>query len=456
MVRDLAVFLHGRRVGTISQGNGLTFHYSTDYLASDSPTPLSLSMPLGDKPLRNRITRAWIAGLLPADRTVRLRIAERGGVNPRNPVDLLSVVGLDCPGAVQTCWADRTGEVDERNAALRTVDEEWIGQRIARFSRDEASWQIADERWSIGGGQSKFTLTRTATGWADPVGSAPSTHIIKPGVSGVRHQALNEHLCLGILHRAGIRTASSQYLDFDGKWAIVERRFDRLGLGEQTTRLHSEDLCQALGNLYPYERDGGPHAKDICTLLLSAAGVQSRDRFVDALIGSYLIGSPDGHARNYSVLLSGSDVALAPLYDVASSLPYDVSDEGIMHQRTVAMSIGRQRQFGMIRETEWRRFFESVSLDPDRGLGRVRQLAQALPEAAVAVFAEAQDLPGTPQLAARMLPSIQRLCQGVTETPGRRPQPVPLSGRSSSGGRVWIPPHDRGGRPVRGHWRKLT
>ena len=45
-------------------------------------------------------------------------------------------------------------------------------------------------------------------------------------------------------------------------------------------------------------------------------------RFADALAWNWIIGGTDAHAKNYSLLLSGSDVRLAPLYDIASALPY--------------------------------------------------------------------------------------------------------------------------------------
>lgn len=101
------MFLAGQRVGTISQAAGLTFRYEEEYRSLPDPTPLSLSMPLSRAEHGNRVTLSWVNGLLPADREVRARIAERGGVRPTNPVALLSVIGLDCPGAVQVAPVDR-------------------------------------------------------------------------------------------------------------------------------------------------------------------------------------------------------------------------------------------------------------------------------------------------------------------------------------------------------------
>jgi len=47
------------------------------------------------------------------------------------------------------------------------------------------------------------------------------------------------------------------------------------------------------------------------------------NRFVDALAYNWIIRGTDAHAKNYSVLLSGSQVRLARLYDIATaSTPY--------------------------------------------------------------------------------------------------------------------------------------
>jgi len=50
------------------------------------------------------------------------------------------------------------------------------------------------------------------------------------------------------------------------------------------------------------------------------------ERFCDALIYNWALAAPDAHAKNYSLILDGSDVHLAPLYDVISFLPYAQRD----------------------------------------------------------------------------------------------------------------------------------
>lgn len=414
-MRDLAVFLSGMRVGTLSQAAGLRFVYDEEYLAREGSTPLSLSMPLRGAPYGNRVTRAWVEGLLPGDLRVRARVAARGYVKVTNPLAVLSIIGLDCPGAVQVCRVDRSEEV-ARDGLLVPVDDSWIGARLALLRRDEAAWQVADERWSLSGGQSKFALARGEDGqWYDPRGAAPSTHIIKPGVHHAKHQALNEHISLSALRGVGVPSARTRYVEFDGEPAVVVERFDRVRRGGTVLRRHAEDLCQALGNQTTYERDGGPTAKQILDLLGHRVGQRSKLRFVEALIGTYLLGSPDGHARNYSVLLEGGQAALAPLYDVASSLPYDIDGGGVMTSRTVAIAIGGAHTFGMVGSAQWQRFFATNSIDADWGIDTIKRQATRLPDALADAFAELTGVAATDELRPRYVDAVARSCRQVLQ-----------------------------------------
>ena len=60
-------------------------------------------------------------------------------------------------------------------------------------------------------------------------------------------------------------------------------------------------------------------------------------KFAEGLLWALITVNRDAHARNYSLLLSGREVHLAPLYDLQSSLPYGVKKLG---EREMAMRYG--------------------------------------------------------------------------------------------------------------------
>jgi serine/threonine-protein kinase HipA len=169
-------------------------------------------------------------------------------------------------------------------------------------------------------------------------------------------------------------------------------------------RVHQEDFCQSL-SVHPsrkYQNDGGPGPKEIVNLLRANAAAPRAGRksepdtaagedvqtFIDALIFNWLIGGTDAHAKNYSVLIgAGGLVRLAPLYDIASMLPYDDIDP---RKAKLAMKIGDDYRLHHIGADEWRKLAAAVRVDADALIDRVRTMSANLPDALAAEVARAQ------------------------------------------------------------------
>jgi len=76
-------------------------------------------------------------------------------------------------------------------------------------------------------------------------------------------------------------------------------------------------------------------------------------------------------------MLSGRQVRLAPLYDVASALPYD---EMYLPRLRMAMRVGGDDRVDGIRGRHWRRFAIGNRLDPDETVARIDALAARAPD----------------------------------------------------------------------------
>jgi serine/threonine-protein kinase HipA len=120
-----------------------------------------------------------------------------------------------------------------------------------------------------------------------------------------------------------------------------------------------------------------------------------------------LIAGTDGHAKNYSLLLAGSDVRLAPLYDIASALPYGT------HERKLrfAMKIGGNYDV-YSRRNRWGEAARDLGVDPETAVDRVLALAQRTPDA----FAEAA---ASPEVTTLERPLPTRLVDLVAERAAR-------------------------------------
>ena len=94
------------------------------------------------------------------------------------------------------------------------------------------------------------------------------------------------------------------------------------------------------------------------------------------MIWNWLIGGTDAHAKNYSVLLADDDVRLAPLYDVASALPYDTHESKLK----LAMKVGGDYRLAPLRNT-WPAAAVNLRLDAEALVARVGELAGRVADA---------------------------------------------------------------------------
>lgn len=418
-MKELVTFLYGQPVGVLLQNDSgnRTFQYLPGLSAN---TEVSLALPYREDPYAQGKTDAFIEGLIPEGEGVRQAFGYDFDISPSNPFALLEHIGLDCAGAVQFVRPEEIDTVLDRAGELVPYDDEKIGQRIrSHISAPDGSWTVNRERWSLAGAQSKFAL-RWEGGWYEATGSEPTTHIFKPGIHDFKDQALNEHLCLRTLGEVGLNVAATAYVEFDGAPAIVVERYDRVPDGAQVIRIHQEDFCQATSTLpkRKYESNKGPSALKIIQTLRDARAPEEEVRkFVEGLIGNYLLGAPDAHAKNYSVLLKPSGgVELAPFYDIASGLPYEnakadgfpAKNDGL---RYAAMAIGRERQFGRVSRRNWERFSIDANLDESWLRGVVQFMATTIPEALVQVISDEEDAIKGSELPQRLVQPVVDLCQ---------------------------------------------
>lgn len=386
-VRDLLVVLYGVEVGRIHQRSAVSepeFTYDPSYVESGS-TPLSVRMPLSDTTYRGRSVRAYLEGLLPEDLSTRMNWGAQLGVDPADTLAVLARMGWDCPGAVQFCEPDALEEMRLREANVVPVDARHIAARLRalRTIRDP-SWTLPEEHWSLAGQQSKFALQwQLSGGWYEAHGSAATSHIIKPGIGRLHHQALVEHATMAAARTLGVDVAQTAFTHFDDEPALVIERYDRWRTSADTVRrIHQEDFCSASGRLpaRKYEEHGGPTLADMVRII--DQNVQDRRPAVEALgdfiAFNYVAGAPDGHSKNISLLLLPGQTKVAPLYDLASAFPYADSD---LQLRTVAVSIGGLRKFGQVLGKHWDRAARTLGVPPAGYRDRVRDLAEGFPDA---------------------------------------------------------------------------
>lgn len=192
---------------------------------------------------------------------------------------------------------------------------------------------------------------------------------------------------MSIARHMGLNVAQTDFSVFGETPAVVVTRFDRRIMPDGSVQaLHQVDFTQALGvrTERKYEEYGGPLAEQYALMLrehdVYGEGERNVRGFADGIMASYLLGATDSHAKNYSLLLNGSHVTLAPLYDFASVFPYLASGlRGV--SSTLAMTIGGQRKLLQLRSKHLHRFADRMKLDRSAVVNRFAALAAALPDA---------------------------------------------------------------------------
>lgn len=406
----LAVILEGRVVAHIERTSARVLRLTYEQGAhGDAGTPLSLSLPRGERSIAGERVDSWLRALLPDSPRALRAVADEAGADVEDRLALLAAIGKDCAGAVQFCVPDEVDDVLQRAGDLVAASDSDIEQRIAELRMSEdSSWIMRDEHWSLGGTQNKFALRRHDDQWHWAHGAAPTSHIVKPGIHALKAQSLVEHVTMRAAAACGLGVAETQHPDFKSERAIVITRFDRRETDAGLTRVHQEDVCQALGVREKYESKGGPSAARVADLLRDSArtareGRANVDRFLRGVIFNTVVGAPDAHGRNYAVILDGERVTLAPLFDVATALSYERSQPLV-----VSMSIGGEFAVESITFDHWSRFAEDMRLDRAWVLQLVERIAETAPSVMEDALSEVDDWDGSAaEVARRLLPNVR-------------------------------------------------
>jgi serine/threonine-protein kinase HipA len=435
--KELVALLFGDVAGRVRRaGDRLSFTYEEAWRRRDDVVPLSLSMPLAAATHGHRPTEAYLSGLLPDNDRVLEAWGREFHVSPENAFALLAHVGEDCAGAVQFAAPERVPAlIEERPPEIAWQTAEEIGAHLRRLREDPSAWSEARDagRFSLAGAQRKTARYFDSRRWGVPAGRTPTTHILKPPIPGFDGHVENEHFCLRLARELGLAAAASEVRRFAGEAAIVVTRYDRVRMVDVSARIgsqrrpgaaelrkrartqpvirvHQEDMCQALG-VHPrskYQNEEGPSPKDIVKLLREHSGNPDADAmaFVDALIFNWLIVGTDAHAKNYSLLhQQGGRPRLAPLYDLASILPYPEADRDAGRLK-LAMKVGSEYRVRNIRRRNWGELADDLGLDADATIARASEMAAQIKPAAAAVrdelLAEGLDNPIIAKLAAEV------------------------------------------------------
>ncbi len=361
MTKKLTVYLHSREAGILEQDQDglMEFSYSREWLEKHGAVPLSRSLPLQSQVFPGKKTRPFFAGILPEEEP-RSKIAGILGISDTNDFAMLERIGGECAGAV-SLLPEGTVLSRPEKTKLRELTDSELEDIISELPVRPLLAGSDGLRLSLAGAQDKLPVVIHNGRFNLPLGDTPSTHILKPEPDRFPGLAANEFFCMMLARKIGLNASRTDYLIIGNKPCILVTRYDRVtdkkGI---VTRIHQEDLCQALG--YPperkYQAEGGPALNDCISLIRDWSTVPVIDisSFINSIMFNVLIGNADAHGKNYSFLYSSGERKLAPLYDLVSTMAWPVLSKNL------AMKIGSCASVNAFNISDWMKMAEKNKL----------------------------------------------------------------------------------------------
>ena len=384
MAKTLDVYLRDELVGHLIQDDGgqMVFDYVQSWLNKPGATPLSQSLPLRMERFTRNECRGFFAGILPEE-SKREIIARNLGISARNDYAMLEQIGGECAGAVTFIPAGQA--LPERNNSYRTLSSNELAAILKELPKRPLLAGEKGIRLSLAGAQDKVAVRIEGDEISLPLGGAPSTHILKPGMEHFAGLVFNEALTMNLATAIDMPAAKVETRIVEGIEYLLVERYDRTHRqsGEATVleRLHQEDFCQAqnIVSEMKYQKEGGPSLKQCFRLLREASSAPVIDlaRLLDAVIFNYLVGNNDAHGKNFSLLYHGVgtanlEIRFAPLYDVVNTIYYHELS------KNMAMKIGGEYLSERVTPRDFEKLAEEAGLAKPLVRRRVPELAEAI------------------------------------------------------------------------------
>lgn len=388
MTKLLNVYLLDHFVGVLTQTAGkIAFSYNEDWLNYPSCSALSCSLPLQTEAFADNQCRPFFAGLLPEGQLRKL-LMRQFQLSDGNAFGLLNEIGGECAGAVALLNPELTP------TAYQTPKVHWLNEvELAKLLDDlpQRPMLAGDDgmRLSLAGAQDKLPVVADGERIGLAMNGAPSTHILKSAITSLEGSVVNEAFCLALANAIGLSTASATICRAGKHQFLLVKRYDRIKSADGTlSRVHQEDFCQALGHPSEakYQHEGGPALKDCFDLIRKATrpSAPALLQMLDYIIFNTLIGNHDAHAKNFSLLYTGKDPKLAPLYDALCTAAYSELTN------KMAMKIGSQYTFKGTMPRHWEQFAKANGLSPVQTKKRLNTLATILPMAAQQILIQSE------------------------------------------------------------------
>jgi len=355
MNRQLNVYLCGKKIGILNEDDlsQLSFQYSNTDVQL-----LSVSIPVRNEEYSHSIIYPFLENLIPEGEA--FGILTKDHISGNKIYSFLDRFGGDCAGAI--AFYDTTPNAI--NETLYEISSAKIADIIDKLPDDPLLTSLENPpRLSLAGAQSKFAVYKQDVKYYRSDDEHPTTHIIKIANSRFPDLLINELFCMRLAQILQLNIPDVDLMETHGRQYLEIKRYDRHIDNNGITRIHQEDFCQALGLVSnkKYQSGGGASLRDCYKIIEKFSDNKLTDitRFIEWIIFNYLIGNTDAHAKNISLLHTGSGIKLAPFYDLLSTevYPEKIVDHGM------AMLINGKGKYNSLKPEDFTALFSQLGLN---------------------------------------------------------------------------------------------
>jgi serine/threonine-protein kinase HipA len=378
----------------------MAFRYDSVWIDDDGFS-ISRSIPLQQSAFENTAAHHFFANLLP-EGNARLHIVRDLKIADSD-FELLREIGGECAGALSILPDDETPSIDNDFQALSDVELSRIVRRRGLLLLNNK--HTRHPRLSLAGAQDKLPVYQSGHKLYLPVGSSPSTHILKFEVPDYKHMPAYETYLTWLAHSVGMEVINISFHQIEAGSYSLSIRYDRTHT-YPVQRLHQEDFCQAMGLRadQKYQQPGnGSGFADCYRLVKKTSSVPLDDarRLLEWQIFNVLAGNSDAHAKNLSFLyLPGNQIRLAPFYDLVCTRAIERIDDKL------AMEVGGESHPGAIRMQHWHELAKACDARPSYVEKLVTDTAQKLEQSVPEVRSRFEQQYGN-------YPALQRVDQVI-------------------------------------------
>ena len=387
-MRTLAVWANDQMVGWLHEGESI-WRFDYDPLWVDAPGSFDLSPALPRAILchldggSTRPVQWYFDNLLPEE-GLRQALSKEAGLLGDDAFALLQYLGAESAGSLTLLPA---GQTLKPKCGETVLTDEVLSQRIRNLPHETLSY-AAPKRMSLAGAQHKLLVIYRDQNLFEPLGSEPSTHILKPNHPDTDYASsvINEYFTMCLAKAVGLEVPAVFRLYVPEPIYIIER-FDRFVAAKEgpTQRRHIIDACQLMSK----DRQFKYYAATLQTLheivLKCRNRMLTRQRLYRWLVFNTLIGNHDNHLKNLSFTVSADGIELAPHYDLLSTAVYDTqafaNERAIWPAVPLTMALPGATTFAQLTRSAMLQAGDALGLAQKTAQRELDRMVTGLPEA---------------------------------------------------------------------------